>query len=489
MRLRVPDRGERDERGTIAILTAFLAVAVLVVAALGIDFTTQVNQRQKLHDTIDAAAHDGAYRLPTSGAQARSDALASAATNYPGAPVPTVALFCVVASKLVGGIWVVDTSQIPATCNPVSAGGSYTGIPCNFKPGPLPGICAIPCDGASDVCNTIRVIGQKPVPFSFAPVIGINQGSTGSVTSVACKGSCGTIPPNPMDVAVVADRTGSMSSTDIAAMITGIKGMFQVMTPSQQYVALGTIGRSKLGAASTSCSGSTLKALSEPSTSATLGPWIPVPFSTDYLTPVTKTINASSTLVNAVECLKNSSGTGTHLASPMKYAARYLLGIDPNNLGSLPARSGTIRKAIIFETDGAPNESINGGSTALNVSGDIGSTATNNDTACNNFTTVAANAKAAGILAVTVAYNVSTAKCSTATGSAKLVDTLAAAASPTASGAASAANFDCGTAAGRTSENADGDFFFCAATGTDMSPIFKTALGQLAKGIRMIQLP
>jgi hypothetical protein len=322
-------------------------------------------------------------------------------------------------------------------------------------------------------------------------VIGINQGDTGSVTSVACKGSCGTIAPNPMDVAVVADRTGSMSDPDIAAMIAGIQSMFQVMTSSLQYVSLGTIGRSKLGAASSTCgSGSSPKALSEPSTSATAGPWMPVPFSNDYLVAGTTTLNTSSVLVNGVSCLKNSSGTGTHLASPMKAAARYLLGLDANNLGSLPARSGIIRKAIIFETDGAPNEQITtGGSTALNIAGDISSTATNADTACNNFKTVATNAKAAGILAVTVAYNVGSDKCSTASGSAKVVDALAAAASPIASGAASAANFDCATLAGRNSENADGDFFFCAATGTDMAAIFKTALGQLAKGIRMMQLP
>jgi hypothetical protein len=320
-------------------------------------------------------------------------------------------------------------------------------------------------------------------------VIGINQGSTGSVTSVACKGSCGTIPPNPMDVAVVADRTSSMSATDITAMITGIKGMFQVMTPSQQYVALGTIGRSKLNPASTTCSGSTLKALSEPSTSETLGPWMPVPFAADYLSPGTTTINASSTLVKAVECLKNSSSTGTHLASAMKAAARYQLGIDPNNLTSLPLRVGTVRKAIIFETDGAPNESVTTASslTALNVAGDIENT--NKDTACTNLTTVASNAKTAGILVVTVAYNVqTTTKCNGSTG-ARLDQTLAAAASPTASGAASAANFNCGTAAGRTSENTDGDYFFCAASADVMAPIFKTALGQLAKGIRLIQLP
>ena len=316
------------------------------------------------------------------------------------------------------------------------------------------------------------------------------------MTSVACKGSCGTIPPNPMDVAVVADRTGSMSSADITAMITGIKSMFQVMTPSQQYVALGTIGRSKQGASSTSCTGSA-KAWSEPSSSdTTKGPWMPVPFSNDYLTAGTTNINANSTLVKAVECLKNSSSTGTHLASPMKYAARYLLGIDPNNLGSLPARTGTIRKAIIFETDGAPNEKIaTGGSTTLNNPGDIGSTATNTDTACNQPQGRGhqREGRHPGILVVTVAFNAakidSTDKCSTAGGSAWLVDTLAAAASAAPSGAASTANFDCATTAGRNSENADGDFFFCAGTGTDMAAIFKTAFVQIANGIKMIALP
>ena len=280
MRLRLPDRGERGERGAIAIMTALLAVVFLAVAALGVDITSQVNQRQKLHDTIDAAAHAGAYRLPASGTLAVLDAKTFAASNDSTAPVPAVDFFCVVASTFSGSIWIVDTTQIPATCNPASekAGSTYTGFRCNTK------ICSIPCPAAGDVCNTVRVTGTKPVPFSFAPVIGINQGSTGSVTSAACKGSCGTIPPNPMDVAVVADRTGSMSTADKTAMITGIKGMFQVMTPSQQYVALGTIGRSAASLASTSCTGSN-KALSEPAASPTAAdPWIPVPFSNDYLT-------------------------------------------------------------------------------------------------------------------------------------------------------------------------------------------------------------
>jgi hypothetical protein len=493
MRLRPAARGEHGERGAIAILTAFLTVVVLAVAALGVDIATQVNERQKLHDTIDASAHAGAYQLPNSGIQANTDALAFASNNGLVAP-PAVDFFCVVASLSAGVPGLVDNSQIPATCNPLSVrvGSSpnytWTGSRCNAR------ICSIPCKPLlGDVCNTVRVSATKPVPFSFAPAVGITQpGSTGAVTSVACKGSCGTVPLNPMDVAVVADRTGSMSSTDINAMIAGIKGMFTVMTPSQQYVALGTIGWSSSTAAANCKS---MDESSNPSGPAdNTGRWVPVPFSNDYLNPGTTTVNTTtSPLVQAVNCLTNSSGTGTHLAAPMKAAARYLLGsptYDANNLGLLPARTGTIRKAIIFETDGEPNEKFTGGNTALNISGGIGSTSTSNDTACNNFRDVAANAKTAGILVVTVAFDVSATKCSSMSGSVKLVDRLAAAASPrSAGGAASLADNDCSNGPGRDLENGDGDYFFCAAAGTDMKKIFVTAFTQIANGIRMIALP
>lgn len=547
MRLRRPNS---DESGAIAVLTALLMVVVLAIAALGVDIATQVNQRQQLHDTIDAAALTGAYKLPN-GSVAASDALRSAENNDPalvGLLAPTVDRFCVVASIWSGSAWISDTSQIPATCNPVSArvggtaptylGATYPSASCNFRPGPLPGICAIPCNGASDLCNTIRVSADKTVPFSFAPAIGINQGSTGSVTSVACKGPCGNTPPNPMDVAVVADRTGSMSPSDIDAMITGIKGMFQEMTPSQQYVALGTIGRSKLSPASPTCgSGSSPKAWSEPSSSETAGPWMPVPFSNNYLMPGTKTLNTSdvagvrSNLVQAVTCLKNSSGTGTTLASPMKYAARYLLGTDPP-LVSLPARTGTVRKAIIFETDGRPRETAaTAGDTSL-TSGDVFSNTDRTMTvgtglakrwyyngghqACENMKDVAALAKA-GITVITIAYNLGGVDCdgddtsysgtrdcksltracnysvyatSVGTTPTKVTDALASSASKSElTGLPSVAQNDCTDQPKRDDENGDGDYFFCAVSGTVMAPIFETALGQLATGSRLIQLP
>lgn len=566
----------RDEGGAVAIMFALLAVVLMGAAALGVDFASQVNERQKLQDAMDAGAQAGAYQLPANGVQSKEDAIAFAKAADPNA-TPDVDYFCVVGSLPSGSTYVLDTSQIPSVCDPASSksGSTYTGLKCG------PRICSIPCRPESgDSCNTIRLTDAKQVPFTFANALGISEGGTGATHAVACRGSCGTIPPNPLDISVVADRTGSMSSTDVNAMIAGIKGMLKVMTPSQQYVSLGSIGRASSSAPS-SCK-------SSPSTSATSGPWIPTPFTADYLNAAGTDVNTSSQLVKDVSCLTNSSSTGTALASPFKAAARYLLGSSvgaSNNLSSLPVRqTGTPRKVLIFETDGQPNDQgPTGGSASLTSSSDlfskydsyttsttqagpvpipvtvtttsgwgtnkitINTTTTYNTTtrtttnayvggqnACTNLQNVAANAKAAGILVVTIAYNLSGVTCdannpnppastsSTVDGPITVVsnvlsgkvrtiqqtvnrtitntvwtDTtgdqvtgvLASVASPTTAGTPSTNNTDCGTVAGRTAENSDGDYFFCAASGTDMAPIFKTAVSQASSGIRLIRLP
>ena len=46
------------------------------------------------------------------------------------------------------------------------------------------------------------------------------------------------------------------------------------------------------------------------------------------------------------------------MASALKGAARFLLGYDVNNLSSLPVREGAVRKVVIFETDGMPDEAM-----------------------------------------------------------------------------------------------------------------------------------
>jgi hypothetical protein len=284
-----------------------------------------------------------------------------------------------------------------------------------------------------------------------------------------------------MDVVVVADRTGSMSSTNRNAMVSAIKGMLQMMTPLMQYVAFGTIGKSKSGACLTTGATSVTQVGSS---------WIPISFSDNYVTmgstPPPYTINTSSNLIAGLNCLAASS-TGTWLASPMKAAARYLLGLDANNLGSLPARSGTVRKAIIFETDGEPNETAISGSTDITVAGDIGNAT--GEVACSNLLSIANQAKAQGILVIAVAFgSANTTHCNGGSSGTLVRDVLAGIASPDPRGGPSLAN-GCATAADVLAENTDGDYFYCAATGTDLAPLFVTALGQLNSHSRFMSLP
>lgn len=457
------------ERGAATVIFALLIPVLFASVALALDVGKLVSEHQQLSNALDAAALAGAQSLPSDPAAARNAAVAYARSNDPAAD-PAVTFWCLVAST--GAARTVATGQIPSVCDP----GTVAGARCNEK------ICAVPCiPGGGRTCNTITVTDDKNVPFSFAPVIGIDTGNTGSLASDACKGSCGAQIPNPMDVVLVADRTGSMSTANRDQMVAGIKSTLQTMTKDLQYVALGTIHRSS--ATPGSC-------ITTPSTSSTVGPWIPVPFSNNYTqnpaTPgATPPLNTSSTLIRGLNCLSASS-SGTHLASPMKAAARYVLGKDANNLASLPVRSVPARKGIIFETDGQPNEANISGSTSLNPPGDIGST--NGATACTNFTTVATNTKAESVFIVTVAFGDATsARC--ATGGAFVRNVLAAAASPDSLGNASDADNDCSTPALRSVENADGDFFFCAANGTELGPIFVSAINAISPTSHLIRIP
>ncbi len=464
-----PRGGGARQRGASAVIVALMVPVLFAAAAMTIDVGKLVYERQRLNNALDSAALGGAYLLPGDLLGAQAAALNLAKLNDLQAN-PAATFWCVIAST--GAAKTPDTSQIPGVCNP----GTAAGAKCDEK------ICAVPCSiGLGRTCNTMTLTDAKDVPFAVAPAIGINKGNTGAVAATACVGSCGAVTPNPMDVVLVADRTGSMSTADRNLMVSGIKSTLQTMTKDQKYVALGTIHRS---------SATPGLCITTGSASATTGPWIPVPFSNDYtLLPAfpgaTPALNPISTLISGLNCLPASS-SGTYLASPMKAAARYLLGLAPNNLASLPARSQPAKKAIIFETDGQPNETAIVGTTSLNDATDIGTT--NGTTACNNLKTVAANAKAQGILIVTVAFGAAnTAQC--AGGGEFVRNVLAAASSPDSTGNPSIADNDCGTAAKRSAENSDGDFFFCAASGTELGPIFVSAVNAISPNSRLIRIP
>ena len=224
------NRGKASpERGAATVIFALMVPVLFGALAMGLDVGKLVYERQHLSNALDAAALAGAAYLPGDPVAARNAAASFARANDPAA-VPTVKFWCVVAST--GAARTVVSSQIPSVCDP----GTISGARCSET------ICAIPCiPGTGISCNSITVTDDKDVAFNFAPVIGIDSGNTGSLASDACKGSCGSQTPNPMDVALVADRTGSMSDTDLASMKTAIQTTLKTMTKAQQYVALGTM--------------------------------------------------------------------------------------------------------------------------------------------------------------------------------------------------------------------------------------------------------
>lgn len=495
-------RRGRNERGATAVIVALMAVVLFGAAALGIDVSMLDRARQDVANTLDSAAQAGAYDLPGSPSRAVTDAKAFARKYDPTAD-PSVQLWCVVAST--GADQSVNTSQIPSTCYPGPGpytSSMYPGLRCDGS------LCAIPCNSAAGaVCNAIQVSESKTVDFSFAPVIGIKQGSTGTVESVACKGSCGQTAPNPLNVVVVADRTASMSQSSIDSMVGGIKNMLTTMTPSLQYVALGTINKAYT---SRGCRTESPRS----SWTESQANWVNVPFSDNYLTTsAVPTLNSSDDLVHSLDCLKEDGAGyyGTQLAAAMKGAARYLLGYQSNNLSSLPARtgSGTVHNVIIFETDGMPDEvgnptpysalylsnstdPIGGNQTQEMNWGNYWLAQQYGNAGCANLDTVAQEAKDAGVLIVTIAYgDANRASCYKGGSWAPYArDALAAAASPNpTTGAPSVADNTCSTPAQVAAENSDGDYYFCAANGNDLAPIFASALNQVTNHTRFIKLP
>lgn len=199
-----------------------------------------------------------------------------------------------------------------------------------------------------------------------------------------------------------------------------------------------------------------------------------------------------------------------------------LLGYQTSNLSTLQtARKallppGTVvKKAIIMETDGVPEETIgfngllngNGSQNYVATDKSLGSTSLTDatdpvagspwygDVGCANLLAVANAAKAAGITVIMIGYgDANTAKCkknySNGTFSGNNVDdTLASAASNGLNGLPSLADHDCSTAAGAAAENSDNDNYFCAATGAQLSGIFATAVSQLTATTKFVKMP
>ena len=513
----------RDEEGGVLLMTVILSIVIFGAAAIAIDLSSLAMERQKLHDAVDAAAHAGAFTMPGDGATAVDAARKMALANDPDLDDnftdqnPKVRLWCLVAST--GASKSVRTDQIPSTCNPGPAPYTTSGYPdlrCNTR------VCKIPCAASvSTTCNTVEVVAEKEVPFGFANVFGRSEGSTGSVSSAACKGSCGQEAPNPLDVVFMADRTPSMSAANRASMQNAILDTLETMTTSLHYVAFGALHKSVTNDASCASASTTT------SSGATGGVWMATKFSNRYLTTAaTPTLNSSDPLVDAIDCLPPATGNyGTNLAAALKGAGRYLTGKDTNNLASLPARPGTPQKVLVFETDGMPDEAITNTSySGLGDSTDFSAGPngacpgnrygtdgycrqqyTNNGNGrrgCENFQRMAQEVKAQKVIVITIGFGeAATGGCDMTNRSNRsdkpnqsssahpVRDYLAAAASPNPITNAPSRAEGCSGTSQIKAENEDGDYFFCAAQGSELASIFKTAIAQVSTGVRLVKLP
>ncbi|MBI5284470.1 MAG: VWA domain-containing protein [Chloroflexi bacterium] len=442
----------RDTRGQILVLAALVLVLFIGVGALSVDVGFYLHERQNVQKSVDAGALAGAAFLPDDATGAAAAAMTFTLANDPGltAADVQVSFRCLVGDR--NGDGVPDASDIPAACNP-GADASWT---------VRNGQAVSPCvPAAGDKCNVIRVSASNTMRFYLAPVFGNNDGDTGSLNGAACSGACGGPPSAPVDVALIIDRTGSMSSADMTNARNAANSLLRLYDPSLQWVALGLLGPSRTGG--TTCSGANSPApvMGASSSQYATANWTPIgltgtgaPVNEAYVN-ASGVLNPNSLIVKGIACF-NSSSTGTNLSTPVKKAKEYLLA---------NGRSG-VRKGIILETDGSPNYSSAGSAS---------------DYTCLAAANEAAAAKTAGIEIFTIAFGLGSGdKCPDSSGfwNNKPVGNLLAAQ------ATSSTDNGCNDA-----ENTDGDNYFCQPKTGDLTSIFQAVAGALAGGARLVSLP
>ncbi len=410
------------EQGAVLVLAAAGMVVVMGAAAMTVDVGLLVHERANVQKATDAGALAGAQLLPDNPGGAQAMAMQYTLKNDPTltADEVQVTFRCIISAS--GGS--PNLSDVPSACDP-GGDASWT----------VRGSTAVsPCVPASgDKCNSIVVRARNEVDFHLAPALGIDSGSTGTLTSAACRGACGSPSGAPVDLVMILDRTSSMSSGDVASTRNAANAVLKAYDPSFQWVGLGLLGSSNGGG----CRGT---AATRAGTN-----WLPVGLSGNGA-PVNESyvsggaLNGGSSLVQTIGCY-NQSRTGTDLASPVSAAASYL-----RSNGRAEAAKG-----ILLMSDGEPN----------------GST-------CAAAASAAAAAKASDIEVYTVGFGVSSAnRCPDTSGAWRgksVVQLLATMATDSVS-------LGCSSA-----DNSNDDHFFCMPANSALAGVFKTAAQDLASG-------
>jgi Flp pilus assembly protein TadG len=461
------------EEGVVAVLTALLMVVLLTSVAFTIDLGRLRHEKQTLQNAVDLSSLAGAGLLPVK-TPAEALAATTLAQNVALANAPELATAppnslqisykCVVSDA--NGNGGQDSPDLGVACGPQTAGAWSTAGTWTLKPGRASHLCD---PNAGDMCNTIVVRTSNIVPYYFAPVIGINQGSTGVVQGAACTGTCGN-PASPLDVVMVLDRTTSMTSGDLQNLKDGAMTVLDAYDANQQWVGFVSL---PYGQANNKCNvaGTQNYPTNGQNPAST---WEGAPIQGGYDLPAAGgPHDPNSPLAKAINCMTqgntnpvnvtgmsplNQSGQGqTDLGDPLD-AAQYMLAHE--------GRAG-VPKVVIFETDGQANQPwlINQGP-------------------CNYLNQQATQAKAANVTIYTIAYGLDSppVKCTDPGGpffGKFATQNLAAAATN---------SFDDLPGGCAATENKDGDNYFCAPGSSDLDPVFRAVAQTSIKKSRLLDV-
>ena len=229
-----PTNGPKREQGQILILFVLVLIVVMGFAAMVIDVGVLRNANQNLWNALDAGALAGAQELPADATNAggdrprirRQELPRRAAVGRHGRLPLHHRQRCRLASAV----------RRPGGCDP---GGNAVWT-CNTK------ICSsicIPAEG--DTCNTVVLEDAATVQYGFGGAVGVNTGTTQTVTSAACKGACGAKPQAPVDLVLMVDRTSSMSGVDTVNARAAADAVRRTYNPAEQWMGFGLLGPSR----------------------------------------------------------------------------------------------------------------------------------------------------------------------------------------------------------------------------------------------------
>jgi Flp pilus assembly protein TadG len=468
-----------DERGVVAVFVALLLIVLLGSAAIMFDIARLRHERHILQAAVDLGSLAGAGYMPVQGATAgtiaRDSARAIAVANAPSLAAAglTIEFGCVVSDPNNNGG--ADSPDLLFACGP-STSGTWTGG-WTSQSGRAYHVCN-PFGG--DLCNTIKLVAISSVDYFFAPVLGFDQGSTGAVRAAACKGFCGQAS-SPLDVVLVVDRSTSMTVADVQNLKDAIANTTPASDSILEFYDPADVQIGLVGLPYHRTTPTVNKCVTQPDQVYPNNPnaagdrWKLVDIMAGYQN-ADKTLNTSNELVSTVLCLQRANVTSTVPAG-----AGHTNHGDPLQAASnmLAASRADVPDVIVYFADGEANQP-------------------RNSQPCQYANTRATTAKTTrNILIFTLAYGAAGARCGFDTAGSPFgpppsggdfaTTFLSAMASEEQPGVASDDNFPggCDTTL-PTTENNDGDFYFCESRGTDLEATFRRIAVQSVQRTRLL---